>query len=643
MRVFVVLIITYLFLPTIGFGQGDSVRVLNEVEVVSSPWEKFVPAHKKYQSDSLTTQLVPYQSVSARLMYISPVHIRSYGVSGLTTISQRGFGGSRTKVLWNGMDLQSLSNGSMDIGQLPAFFFDNMALYSGGQSAVAGSAAIGGILDLEPLSAKPNFRNQSRIFLRAGSFESYSAGVKTSLSKGKHSGSVKLFYHQADNDYSFENTYKKGSPEQRMEHSGRQNGSVAADYLFRLSNPLSISAAYWGLYSDSELPSLASQSKLSEEEQEDTYHRGIVNFMVRKSNYDLDFSSGIDIQNILYRDGSTDLESKTKSFRWQNSASYAHYFEKFTLNLSAKGNREEVTFNNTGAPVKRRRLTGEVLGSVRYEPSSKAVITAGLNQTLVEGVKVPLTPSISGSFHLNRILLVKGEASRIFRVPTFNDLYWEGSGARGNPDLKPESGISGSVGTNLNVISNRKTSTTFSIDLYSATLNSQIIWSPAEDGAWTPQNLQKVWSRGVEMESLTKVDGNEVDFMIRLNYQLTRASLMEDSTIAEEYTGKQNQLFYTPEHVFGGNISAVYKAWTLAVFNQYSGKQFTTLDNNQRWVLDGWFLSDLNLSYTMKINDHALTFSGEVKNVFDTAYEVRRERIMPGRNYSFSINFLINH
>ncbi|WP_175402707.1 TonB-dependent receptor plug domain-containing protein [Mangrovivirga cuniculi] len=643
MRVLVLISIFLISTPFLGLGQTDSVRVLNEVEVVSSPWEKFIPSHKKYTADSVIRSLVPYQDLASRLNYISPVHIRSYGVTGLTTISQRGFGGSRTKILWNGIDLQSLSNGSLNIGQIPAFFFDNMSLYSGGQSAVAGSAAIGGILNLKPINDKRRPANQSQIFLRAASFNSVSAGGKTNFSKGKHSGSIKLFYHLAENDYSFINTYKSGAPEERLSHANRESGSLAADYKFQLNDKVYLSTSFWGLYSDSQLPPLASKTMGSQEEQNDEYHRGAFNVSIEEKNFDLQLTTGVDHQNILYLNDATDLKSETVSFRWQNNFIYNYYLNKWTFNFTGKANREEVIFNNEGYPRKENRLTGEVLGFARYEPKAGTIITGGINQTLVENVKVPLTPSLSVLHQLNNLISAHGEISRVFRVPTFNDLYWRGAGAKGNPDLKPESGISGSFGVEINTVQITSFRSSLSVDLYSTSLNDQITWAPDFEGDWTPMNLQKVWSRGVEMESFSKMKFSQTEISVRLNYQLTRTSLMEDNSISDEYTGKKNQLFYTPEHVFGANISMKHSRWLLAIFNQYTGSQYTTLDNNERWSLDGWFLSDLSLAYAMPLGDHTMSFAGEVKNIFDTAYEVRRERIMPGRNYSLSINLILNH
>ncbi|MCX2745108.1 TonB-dependent receptor [Mangrovivirga sp. M17] len=643
MRVVVFIVIFFISIPYLGLGQTDTVRVLDEVEVISSPWEQFVPSHKKYTADSVIKSLVPYQNLASRLNYIAPVNIRSYGVTGLTTISQRGFGGGRTKILWHGIDLQSLSNGSLDIGQIPAFFFDNMTLYSGGQSAVAGSAAIGGILNLEPLDAKTRGDNQSQLFLRAASFGSLTAGGKTELSKGKHSGDIKIFYQKSDNDYPFINTYKSGAPKERLAHANRESGSVSADYSFQLSDKIKLSSSYWGLFSDSQLPPLASKTSGSQEEQNDRYHRGAVNFSVKDQQYDLRFTSGVDLQKILYLNNATDLESETTSFRWQNNLLYTYYLDNWTFNFTGKANREEVTFNNEGYPRIKERLTGELSGFIRYEPKAGTIFTAGINQSMAEDISIPTTPSLSVSHQLGSVLTVHGEFSRVFRIPTFNDLYWQGAGAKGNPDLRPESGYNGGIGINFKTSPAKYFNSSLSLDLYSTTLNDQIVWAPDSEGDWTPMNLQKVWSRGIELESVSSIRYGESEFLLRLNYQMTRASLMKDNTISDEYTGTENQLFYTPEHIFGANLSVKYRRWLLAIFNQFTGDQYTTLDNNERWKLEGWFLSDVNLAYIFSVGKNKISVSGEVKNIFDTEYEVRRERIMPGRNYGISINLLLNH
>ncbi|MDV7399099.1 TonB-dependent receptor, partial [Arthrospira platensis SPKY1] len=62
-----------------------------------------------------------------------------------------------------------------------------------------------------------------------------------------------------------------------------------------------------------------------------------------------------------------------------------------------------------------------------------------LRQELVDGAFTPIAPSLGLERPLTNWLSLKARFSRNYRLPTFNDLYWQPGG---NPDLLAESGWS---------------------------------------------------------------------------------------------------------------------------------------------------------------------------------------------------------
>ncbi|MBK6947561.1 MAG: TonB-dependent receptor [Haliscomenobacter sp.] len=66
-----------------------------------------------------------------------------------------------------------------------------------------------------------------------------------------------------------------------------------------------------------------------------------------------------------------------------------------------------------------------------------------LRQEIVGGTPAPIVPALGVDYQIHPNLLVKGSASRNYRLPTLNDRFWAPGG---NPDLLPESGWSQELG-----------------------------------------------------------------------------------------------------------------------------------------------------------------------------------------------------
>ena len=84
----------------------------------------------------------------------------------------------------------------------------------------------------------------------------------------------------------------------------------------------------------------------------------------------------------------------------------------------------------------------------------------------------PFLFSLGSSYIFNSFYNLKVNFSRNFRIPTFNDLYWE---TGGNPDLKPESSYQAEVG---NVFTYKKF--TLSETVYFIKIDDLIRWVPVK-------------------------------------------------------------------------------------------------------------------------------------------------------------------
>ena len=89
------------------------------------------------------------------------------------------------------------------------------------------------------------------------------------------------------------------------------------------------------------------------------------------------------------------------------------------------------------------RNAGSIAGLVRWNPSQKVNFEAGLKKDFVEAIETPVLYSFSGKVNVNNWYSLIFNASKNFRFPSFNDLYWQPGG---NLDLKSETSLQADLG-----------------------------------------------------------------------------------------------------------------------------------------------------------------------------------------------------
>jgi len=118
-------------------AQQDSFLVLPPATIVDARFER--TGYAVWQADSL-----PFSGtlgLSDRLSWDNALLLRTQSPGGLSTVSARGAGPSRTPVVWQGINLQSTMNGVVDVSLIPLWAGDRVLLRYGGQSAAQSSGA----------------------------------------------------------------------------------------------------------------------------------------------------------------------------------------------------------------------------------------------------------------------------------------------------------------------------------------------------------------------------------------------------------------------------------------------------------------------------------------------------------------------
>ena len=174
----------------------------------------------------------------------------------------------------------------------------------------------------------------------------------------------------------------------------------------------------------------------------------------------------------------------------------------------------------------------------------------------------------------------------------------------------------------------------FSITAYNLNINDMILWGQTEIGNWTPNNVKKVFSRGVEVS--TKIMFNKLIFTG--NYTYTKSTNERATTALDNSVGQQ--LRYVPLHKGNFNISIVDGDLQFSLNNSFTGEVVTTYGEQENNTLDSFVLTDFAIKY--KLNSLPISYQIKVKNLMDKYYITYENYPNPGRELLLTINIIIN-
>ena len=189
---FVVLVLG-LLLCEIAWGQlSDTIISLQEIQVTAAK-HQYLVGSKIETVDSARLNSVSGESLTEILTRYLPIYVKQ-DAGGLATIRFRGTSPDHTAILFNGININSLTLGHSNISNIPMFLFDDVKVQYGSSSSLYGTDAIGGSIHL---GNNPEWNKGFGIGLQQdiGSFGSYFSGLKLSYSNRIVQYSVKL-YHQ---------------------------------------------------------------------------------------------------------------------------------------------------------------------------------------------------------------------------------------------------------------------------------------------------------------------------------------------------------------------------------------------------------------------------------------------------------------
>jgi outer membrane cobalamin receptor len=594
-------------------AQSDSITSLKEVLVSDKNLKNYSASQSVLKlndsvinkNETLLTDLLNFNST---------LYFKEYGRGMLSTVSFRGTTSSQTAVIWNGININSQMNGSTDFNTISGSDYNSISIKAGGGSVIYGSGAVGGTVHLNNDLLFFN-RFENNLKLDYGSFNTIGINYKTSISNKKWSAQIGMSKNSSTNDYKYLNRYTW-----RGEQRWNQNGQY--DII-----TLSANAGY--KFNQNHILKLYSQSSNTDR------NTSLVVESETKSKYINGFN-----RNLLEYDGSFGkLKTNFKTayifenYQYFEDNSSKNYTYGKTENLITKLDVDYHLFKSTHlngiVDYSRTNGYGTSFGSHIREISSASLLLRqdigdnwknefGVRKEFTNNYKSPVLFNLGSSYKFNDWYNLKLNVSRNFRIPTYNDLYWDEGG---NPNLKPESSYQGEIG---NVFTFKNWSWTQ--NFYYMKITDMLQWVPGANGIWTPQNQDKVNSYGTETMLAWKKSYGKNSFAANATYAYTVSQ--------DEKT--KNQLFFVPFNKATGSVS--YSRNKLSAYYQilYNGFVYTRADNNPDEIINDYMISNIGIDYDLKLLD-SFKVGFQILNLFNKDYESLENRPMPGRNFNMYI------
>ena len=594
-------------------AQNDSINNLKEVVVSDANLKKYSSSQSVLKlNDSIINKNEGL--LTDLLNFNSTLYFKEYGRGMLSTVSFRGTTSSQTAVIWNGININSQMNGSTDFNTISGSDYNSISVKAGGGSILYGSGAIGGTVHLNnDLGFYNRFENNLK--LDYGSFNTIGINYKSNIATEKWSAQIGFSKNSSTNDYKYLNKYTwKG--EQRWNQNGQYDViTVSANLGYKL-NDTNVFKFYSQTSNTDRNTSLVTESEMKSK-YVNGFNRNLLEYEGNFGRFTTNLKTAYIFENYQYfADNSTNQYTYGKTENLITKADLGYQLFKSTqVNGILDYNRTNGYGTGFGNHV--REISSASL-LVKQDFSAYWKNEFGIRKEFTNNYESPVLFSLGSSYQFNKLYNLKLNVSRNFRIPTFNDLYWE---TGGNPDLKPESSYQAEIG-NVFTFKNISLTQTF----YYIKIDDLLQWVPGKNGIWAPQNKDKVNSYGAETLLSWKKQFGKNNFNANASYAYT---VSEDDA-----TG--NQLFFVPYNKVTSSVS--YSRNRITAYYQflYNGFVYTRADNNPDEIINDYTVSNLGIDYAFKfLNSFKLGF--QVLNIFNENYESLENRPMPGRNFNMYI------
>lgn len=615
--------------------QGETAKATTPVQLLTS--EQMLALGIMTMPDALT--------------HIAGITVRDYGgAGGMKTVSARGIGSRHTGVSYDGIMLSDCQTGEIDLSRYSLSNVSSLRMVIGDDDNLlqpARNASAAAFLAIDNLSVPSS---ETRQHLKAGlEYGSWNT-IVPSLYYGRRlsdrlSMSFSGEFTHSDNDYPFKLYNVDLVTHERRTNSRMNAGHAETNLKWLMGRSQTLDAKVYYYDNNRQLPGIVhlytnknderlhdqnffSQAVYSATVGSRLALKGFAKYNWAKSDYQ-NHTAGTTVPSARYYQQEyyaavATVFSPTEWLALNYSGDYFYNTLDATPPLYGSPSRQS-WLQTISAKAATGRLTaiGRLLWSNYYNK-----VESGNNGNNAHR----WSPSLSLSYKLlaDEELYVRAFWKSIFRVPTFNELYYYHIGST---DLQPERTSQLNIGVAYSRPVGRLT-TRLTADVYANRVRQKIVAIPFNMFVWRMMNLAKVGVYGLDITAMARYNiTSHHAIELNANYSLQRAENRTNKSSAYY----KNQIAYTPLHTYSATAT-----W----HNPWASLSLTTDGLSERWTTNGHEngtriagFGELHASLwrTFNFKGISLTARAAMMNITGKQYEIVAHYPMPRRSWRLSL------
>lgn len=517
------------------------------------------------------------------------------GAGTSSSVFIRGANANHTLVLIDGMRINSVTNGTTALEKIPLAQIDHIEILRGPGSALYGSEAIGGVIQIftKTGDAKPGWH----IGAGVGTHHLFDTSLGGSIGSGATRFSLEAA-HQSTDSFSAIGNPKNSSyngdtdPYRNTSLSAKLSHRLNAEHEFGATSFYSKGATHY----DASPASFDSRNKQT-----------LAAYSLYSHDQFLpDWQSHLQIgrsYDDLRTAGSTSwsqIRTDQDQLSWQNN--FDTRAGRFTL--GTEHNWQHVT-SNTVYTITKRTVHSYFAGYQGRFGDHSMQLHARNDDNSQFGEHT--TGSAAYGYQFTKAWRASASIGTAFRAPTFNELYYP---SFGNPNLQPETARNREVALHYDQGAHHASAVYFDNRIHNLIAYASSTYLQVQDARITGTTLSyngRVADIGVRASITWQDPRNETNHLL-----LNRRAQRTASAGADYATGAWT---------FGGDVVA-------------AGKRFDDTANAVR--MGGYAVLNLNAGYRYNKD---LSFITRLNNAFDKQYELARDYNTEGRSLYFGFDY----
>ena len=526
------------------------------------------------------------------------VFYKTNGTTGdMPTVFMRGAASSaRTLVLIDGRRVNDAGSGGENFAAIPASLIERVEIIRGTGSAIYGTGAFGGVINIITKTAKADAA-MADVGFSFGSFQTFNPYAVV-----QHYGENVSVLVGGD-------VYKTNGYRDNADYKG---SSLLFNASINITENSSLSVSANSYSADFGYPGSAADISDTPGRRNDNNEYVKADYSLNLENSKLNLSAYIS-NNTSFNYGSwgdSITTNKTAGIQgdllWQSFLFGAEFWQEYYVSDDVSGG---IIAGNPGVDKSRNTSAlyaqwSAVFDNFRIIPAIRYDYNSAYGSVF--------TPSVSAVCRLSDYFKLSANFGKVWRAPTFNDLY---SPWGSNPDLDPEEGISGDLG--VEYVNNK-------VRLSAAGYYIQSKDLIVADAMWIPHNTDEARQYGIELEAgyiITSWLSN------KLNY-----TYLETENKSKGFDGKS--LAFSPNHSVNYTLTIKpFQKLSVSGVVSYKDKYYENADNTLK--NDGFAAFDLNIAYKLN-SDCSLWIKGF--NLANAKYQIVNGYPMPGATVYAGVN-----